>query len=38
MVRSEERLDVDTEQQVAGKARLRKYVVTEEQSITVPTT
>lgn len=38
MVRSEERLDVDTEQRTTGKARLRKYVVTEEQSITVPTT
>ncbi|ONM50094.1 PRC and DUF2382 domain-containing protein [Nocardia donostiensis] len=38
MVRSEERLDVGTQQEPAGKARLRKYVVTEQQSVTVPTT
>lgn len=38
MVRSEERLDIGTEQQESGRARLRKYVVTEEQSVTVPTT
>ncbi|WP_280425771.1 PRC and DUF2382 domain-containing protein [Nocardia carnea] len=37
MVRSEERLDVGTEQQESGRARMRKYVVTEEQSVTVPT-
>lgn len=38
MTRSEERLNVGTEQQQTGKARLRKYVVTEQQSVTVPTT
>lgn len=38
MVRSEEQLDVGTEQHETGRARLRKYVVTEEQSVTVPTT
>ncbi len=36
MVRSEERLNVRTESQEAGTARLRKYVVTEDQSVTVP--
>ena len=32
----EERLDVGTERRETGKARLRKYVVTEEKSVTVP--
>ncbi len=36
MTRSEERLHVGTEQQETGRARLRKYVVTEQQSVTVP--
>jgi uncharacterized protein (TIGR02271 family) len=36
MTRSEERLDVGTERVEAGRARLRKYVVTEQQSVTVP--
>ena len=36
MTRSEERLNVGTRQQVAGRARLRKYVVTEQQSVQVP--
>lgn len=36
MTRSEERLTVDKEQEVVGKARLRKYVVTEHQTVTVP--
>lgn len=35
MVRSEERLAVDTQRVVIGRARLRKYKVTEEQQITV---
>lgn len=35
MVRSEERLAVDTEQVATGRARLRKFQVTEEQQITV---
>ncbi|GAA5055743.1 PRC and DUF2382 domain-containing protein [Nocardia callitridis] len=38
MIRSEERLNVDTHQEAVGKARVRKYVVTENQSVTVPTT
>jgi uncharacterized protein (TIGR02271 family) len=38
MTRSEERLKVGTEKQEAGRARLRKYVVTEQQSVTVPVT
>ncbi|MFC7753127.1 YsnF/AvaK domain-containing protein [Tsukamurella soli] len=38
LVRSEERLDVDTTCAEAGRARLRKFVVTEEQTITVPVT
>lgn len=38
MVRSEEHLNVGTESEELGRARLRKYVVTEEQSVTVPTT
>ncbi|WP_181776594.1 DUF2382 domain-containing protein [Amycolatopsis pittospori] len=36
MTRSEERLKVGTEQVETGHVRLRKYVVTEEQQITVP--
>lgn len=36
LVRSEERLDIDTERRAAGTARLRKYVVTEQQSVEVP--
>jgi uncharacterized protein (TIGR02271 family) len=36
MTRSEERLRVDTENVAAGRARLRKYVVTENVSTTVP--
>lgn len=36
MTRSEEQLRVSTEQVEAGRARLRKYVVTEQQSVTVP--
>jgi uncharacterized protein (TIGR02271 family) len=36
MTRSEERLQVDTTSQEAGRARLRKYVTTEEQTVTVP--
>ena len=36
MTRSEEQLRVGTETQVAGKARLRKHVVTEHQQVTVP--
>lgn len=36
MTRSEERLKVSTEQQVSGRARLRKYVVTENVTTTVP--
>ena len=36
MTRSEERLRVGTETQMAGKARLRKHVVTEHQQVTVP--
>jgi uncharacterized protein (TIGR02271 family) len=36
MTRSEERLNVGTEQVETGHVRLRKYVVTEEQQITVP--
>lgn len=38
LVRSEEHLNIGTEDQVVGRARLRKYVVTEEQTITVPVT
>lgn len=38
MTRSEERLSVGTQQHEAGRARLRKYVVTEEQRIDVPVT
>ena len=36
MTRSEERLKVGTEQVETGHVRLRKYVVTEEQQVTVP--
>lgn len=36
MTRSEERLRVDTEAEEVGTVRLRKYVVTEEQQVTVP--
>jgi uncharacterized protein (TIGR02271 family) len=38
MTRSEERLSVDTEKREAGRARLRKYVVTEQVQQTVPVT
>lgn len=37
MTRSEERLNVGTEQQATGRARLRKYVTTENVTQTVPT-
>ncbi|MFI5497075.1 YsnF/AvaK domain-containing protein [Actinoplanes sp. NPDC051859] len=36
MTRSEERLVTDTRTEHAGTARLRKYVVTEQQQVTVP--
>jgi len=36
MTRSEERLVAGTRREQAGKARLRKYVVTEQQQVTVP--
>jgi uncharacterized protein (TIGR02271 family) len=36
MVRSEEQLHVGTEQTESGRVRLHKYVVTEEQQVTVP--
>ncbi|WP_414940309.1 DUF2382 domain-containing protein [Amycolatopsis sp. cmx-11-51] len=36
MTRSEERLNVGTEQVETGHVRLRKYVVTEEQQVTIP--
>jgi len=38
MTRSEERLRAGTEQVEAGRARLRKYVVTEQQQVNVPVT
>ena len=38
MTRSEERLNVGTERVETGRARLRKYVVTEQQNVTVPVT
>ncbi|BCJ46861.1 hypothetical protein GCM10010168_36170 [Actinoplanes ianthinogenes] len=38
MTRSEERLDVGTEREEAGRARLRKYVVTEQEQVSVPVT
>lgn len=36
MIRSEERMRVSTERREAGRVRMRKYVVTEEQEQTVP--
>jgi uncharacterized protein (TIGR02271 family) len=36
MTRSEEQLHVGTETTTAGRARLRKYVVTEQETVTVP--
>jgi len=36
MTRSEEHLKVGTEKVAAGRARLRKYIVTEQQTVTVP--
>jgi uncharacterized protein (TIGR02271 family) len=36
MTRSEEHLDVGTTSQEAGRARLRKYVTTEQETVTVP--
>src|SRR3954454_9924616 len=36
MTRSEEQLRVGTEQVQTGRARLRKYVVTEQENVTVP--
>jgi len=36
MTRSEERLNVGTQQERVGRARLRKYVVTEQQQVQVP--
>jgi uncharacterized protein (TIGR02271 family) len=36
MTRSEERLNVGTTTEEAGRARLRKYVVTEQQNVEVP--
>jgi uncharacterized protein (TIGR02271 family) len=36
MTRSEERLDVGTTSQEAGRVRLRKYVTTEQETVTVP--
>ena len=36
MTRSEERLDVGTTREEAGRVRLRKYVTTEQESVTVP--
>jgi uncharacterized protein (TIGR02271 family) len=38
MTRSEEQLRVGTESREAGRARLRKYVVTEQQTVQVPVT
>ncbi len=38
MTRSEERLNVGTERREAGRARLRKYVTTEQQTVNVPVT
>jgi uncharacterized protein (TIGR02271 family) len=38
MTRSEEQLKVGTEQVETGRARLRKHVVTEQQTVTVPVT
>ena len=36
MTRSEERLNVGTARQEIGRARLRKFIVTEQQNVTVP--
>ena len=36
MTRSEEHLDVGTTREEAGRARLRKYVTTEQETVTVP--
>jgi uncharacterized protein (TIGR02271 family) len=36
MTRSEERLNVGTQREQTGRARLRKYVVTENQQVNVP--
>jgi uncharacterized protein (TIGR02271 family) len=38
MTRSEERLVADTRREQVGRARLRKYVVTEQEQVTVPVT
>lgn len=38
MTRSEEQLRVDKTTREAGRARLRKYIVTEQQTVTVPVT
>jgi len=38
MTRSEERLEVGTQKREAGRARLRKHIVTEQQTVTVPVT
>ncbi len=38
MTRSEEQLEVGTQTRETGKARLRKYIVTEQQTVTVPVT
>ncbi len=38
MTRSEERLHVGTEKRETGRARLRKYVVTDTETVTVPVT
>ena len=38
MTRSEERLEVGTQKREAGRARLRKYVVTEHETVNVPVT
>jgi uncharacterized protein (TIGR02271 family) len=38
MTLSEERLHVGTERREAGRARLRKYVVTDQETVTVPVT
>jgi uncharacterized protein (TIGR02271 family) len=38
MTRSEERLEVGTQKREAGRARLRKHVVTEQETVTVPVT
>jgi len=38
MTRSEEQLRVGTETRESGRARLRKYVVTEQETVTVPVT